>query len=113
MSKNSSKNAPGGPFRFRVSDSLNVPLRGHLLRLRLLEGRPAMKDLGPGKRIRLNAPAGGGRDVEILGHSATGGRATQERLETIRELDLVIRTEDAGDGSERVEIGWQVTGPVA
>jgi hypothetical protein len=72
-----------------------------------------MKDLAPGKRIRLSAPSGAGRDVEILGHSATGGRASQNRLETARELDLVIRTEDAGDGPERVDIGWQVTGPVA
>jgi len=113
MSKNASKTAPGGPFRFRVSDSLNVPLRGHLLRLRLLEGTPSMKDLAPGRRIRLSAPSGAGRDVAILGHSATGGRATQERLETTRELDVVIRAEDAGDGPERVEIGRQVTGPSA
>ncbi len=113
MSKNSSKTTPGGAFRFRVSDSLNVPLRGHLLRLRLLEGTPSMKDLAPGKRIRLIAPSGAGRDVEILGHSATGGRATQERIDTVRELDVVIRAQDAGDGPERVEIGWQVTGPGA
>jgi hypothetical protein len=112
MSKNSSKTA-GGAFRFRVSDSLNVPLRGHLLRLKLLEGTPSMKDLAPGKRIHLSGPSGAGRDVGILGHSATGGRATQERLENTKELDLVIRTEDAGDGPERVEIGWHVTGPVA
>jgi hypothetical protein len=113
MSKNSSSTAPGGAYRFRVSDSLNVPLRGHLLRLRLLEGMPSVKDLAPGKRIRLSGPSGASREVAILGHSATGGRATQERLEAKRELDLVIRAEDAGEGTERVEIGWQVTGPVA
>jgi hypothetical protein len=28
-------------------------------------------------------------------------------------LDLVIGTDDAGEGVERIEIGWVVTGPVA
>jgi hypothetical protein len=114
MGTNLRKAPPGGPFRFRVSDSLEVPLRGHLLRLKLHEGRPSMKDLAPGKKVRV-APEGSGqgREVPILGHSATGGRATQERLDETGELDLVIRREEAGDGSGRIGIGWQVTGPVA
>ena len=28
----------GGPFRFRVSDSVDVPLRGRMLRLRVIGG---------------------------------------------------------------------------
>ena len=103
----------GGPFRFRVSDSLEVPLRGQLLRLRLEDGSPAMTDLKPGRKVRLVSPSGAAREVQIVGHSATGGRATQERLEKTRELDLVIARGDAGEGGERVDIGWALTGPVS
>jgi len=107
---NASGNA-GGPFRFRVSDSLEVPLRGHLLRLRRVEGQPSMKELAPGSTIRVSAPSGETRNVVILGHSATGGRATQLRLETTGELDIVIPREQAGDGEQRIGIGWSVSGP--
>lgn len=93
-------------YRFRVSDSLEVPLRGQLLRLRLIEGMPDMSELAPGKRIRLISPSGETREVTILDHSETGGRATQERLEKTRELDLVISIDAARD----VDIGWFVTG---
>ena len=112
MSTNSANTAPGGAFRFRVSDSQDVPLRGHLLRLKLLEGSPSMKDLKVGRKVRVSGPTGDDRDITILGHSATGGTAKQSRLADTRELDLVIRKEDAGVGVERIEIGWQVTGPI-
>jgi hypothetical protein len=101
----------GGAFRFRVSDSLEVPLRGHLLRLRRIEGSPSMKDLAPGQTIRVAGPDGTTRDVTILGHSATGGRASQKRLDTTGELDIVIPREQAGDGEARIAIGWSVSGP--
>ena len=54
------------------------------------------------------SPRGETHDVEILGHSATAGRATQARLEATRELDIVIAKKD----SKNVDIGWWVTGPV-
>jgi hypothetical protein len=103
----------GGAFRFRVSDSLEVPLRGHLLRLRRLEGHPSMKDLKAGRRIRLQSPAGVAREVTILSHSETGGRATQRRLDRIGELDVIISRADAGEGENRIGIGWTAGGPVA
>jgi hypothetical protein len=95
-----------GAFRFRISDSLEVPLRGHMLRLRLLEGSPSMKVLGPGKELTVVSPAGERRIVRIIGHSATGGRATQSRLDTTRELDIIISSHDAGEGRDRIGIGW-------
>ncbi len=101
-----------GGFRFRVSDALEVPLRGMLLRLRLLDGAPSMKDLAPGRKMRIGSAAGTERLVTIVGHSSTGGRATQDRLERTRELDVVIPKQEAGQGAERVDIGWHVTGPV-
>jgi hypothetical protein len=101
-----------GPFRFAVSDSLEVPLRGHLLRLRLVEGSPSMKDLQPGRTVRAVSPANERREITILGHSATGGVASQARLERTRELDLVVSGADAGAGPSRIEIGWSVAGPV-
>ena len=42
-----------GSFRFRVSDAVQVPLRGMLLRLRLNEGAPSVKDLAVGRTLRL------------------------------------------------------------
>jgi hypothetical protein len=95
-----------GAFRFRVSDSLEVPLRGHMLRLRLLEGSPSMKELGRGRKLGIVSPAGERRTVKIIDHSATGGRATQSRLDTTRELDVVISSQDAGEGRDRIGIGW-------
>lgn len=109
MAKN---DGAGGPFTFRVSDSLEVPLRGHLLRLKVREGSPAMTDLKPGRRLRLVSPDGKERTVTVVGHSTTGGRATQERLDTLRELDVVISSTDAGAYEDRVGIGWMATGPV-
>lgn len=102
----------GGTPRFRISDTFVVPLRGQMLRLKLLDGKPSMKDLAPGKTIRLEGPRGQSRTVKIVDHAATGGRQTQDRLETTRELDVVISAEDAGSGDERVAIGW-FAGPSA
>jgi hypothetical protein len=109
-----SRNEPSrtrGPFEFRVSDSLEVPLRGHLLRLNLREGTPSMKDLQPGRKLRAISPAGERRDLTIVGHSATGGRATQERLDREQQVDLVVSRADGGEGASEIEIGWSVTGP--
>ena len=100
------------PFRFRVSDSLAVPLRGHMLRLRLLEGGPAVGDLGVGRRLTLKSPTGAARTITIRDHAVTGGRPTQERLDRTGEFDVIISAEDAGRGEELVGIGWVVTGPV-
>lgn len=113
MSTNSGKTASGEAFRFRVSDSMDVPLRGHLLRLKLLEGDPSVKDLAPGRKLRVSGRSGDGREVAILGHSSTGGRVTKAGLRRTGEVDVVIRKEDAGAGAERIEIGWEATGPVA
>lgn len=98
--------AEHGAFRFRVSDSLAVPLRGHLLRLRLVDGSPSMKELSPGRTLTIVSPTADERTVTIIGHSATGGRATQSRLDTTRELDVVISGEDAGEGRALIGIGW-------
>lgn len=99
-----------GAFRFRVSDAVDVPHRGVLLRLRLLEGRPSLDELRPGRRLVLRSPDGEERRVRVQDYSVTGGRATQARLERTRELDVVISRADAYQGGRRVEIGWLVVG---
>lgn len=109
----SKKDGAGGPFTFRVSDSLEVPLRGHLLRLKLREGAPSMRDLKPGTRLRIASPGGRERTVTVVAHGVTGGRASQERLETTKELDIVISNTDAGAYEDRIGIGWIATGPVS
>jgi hypothetical protein len=103
----------GGPFTFRVSDSLDVPQRGHLLRLRLNAGTPSMKDLHRGQKLRIVSPDGKERTVTILDHAVTGGRATQNRLEETRELDVVISSVDAGAYDDLIGIGWTASGPVS
>jgi hypothetical protein len=104
---------PGDSFRFRVSDAVEVPLRGYLLRLRLLEGAPRITDLRPGRFLRLRAPDGAERIVRVLDYAVTGGRASQTRLERARELDVIISREDALRGGRPVAIGWMVVGTAA
>jgi hypothetical protein len=107
MAKN--RKSAGGAFRFRVSDSVVVPLRGRMLRLRVVDGAPSMGDLKRGSVLLLTAPDGDERRVTILDHAVTSGRASQHRLETVRELDVVIADDDA---VEAIAIGWYASGPV-
>lgn len=103
---------PGGSYRFRVSDSLGVPLRGHMLRLRLVGGHPALSDLAVGKRLLIGDGATS-RAVTIRAHSVTSGHMTQARLDARGELDVMITTEDAAGDGAPVRIGWFAEGPVA
>lgn len=103
--------ADGAAFRFRVSDAFDVPLRGTMLRLRTVEGRPRIREVSPGRRLQLVRPDGRQRDITVRDLAATGGRQTQDRLDRIRELDIVISLEDAGTGDDRVDIGWIAAGP--
>jgi hypothetical protein len=100
----------GSAFEFRVSDVVDVPLRGIMLRLRLLDGEPALGDLAVGESLDLRAPDGTGRRVRIAAHPVTGGKPSQQRLERTREFDVLIAEEAAG--GEPVEIGWTARGPV-
>ncbi|HEX6938120.1 MAG TPA: hypothetical protein VF158_01815 [Longimicrobiales bacterium] len=103
----------GGSFRFRVSDAVEVPHRGMLLRLRLMEGLPSIAELGPGRYLRLRAPDGAERWVQVLDFAIVGGRPTQARLERTRELDVVVPMADAHRDGRTIEIGWQVVGTAA
>ena len=108
----SNKKKSGGPFRFRVSDSVQVPLRGQLLRLKLLEGEPALPDVSPGRKIRVQSPDGKQGVIVIKDFSATAGFPSQEKLERYRELDIVVAAQDAVLEGEEIEIGWTASGPV-
>lgn len=101
-----------GSYRFNVSDALDVPLRGFLLRLRLIDGTPSVKDIGTGTRLRLVAPDGRDRVVTVSGKSVTGGRNTQGRLDQTGQIDVLISSDDAYAGDEPVTIGWKAEGPV-
>lgn len=100
------------PAHFNVSDALDVPLRGFLLRLRLTGGDFSVKNAGPGTRLRLVAPDGTERIVTILAKSLTGGRNTQERLQKTGQLDLIISSDDAYADNVPVGIGWRAELPV-
>lgn len=108
----SRKKKASGPFQFRVSDSVQVPLRGYLLRLKLLNGEPLLDDLSPGRRIRVRAPSGRERVITVKDFSATAGFPSQEKLEQHRELDIVVDTADGVVDGEEIDIGWIASGPV-
>ena len=98
-------------FELRVSDSLVVPLRGQLLRMRVTRGSPKAADLAPGKRLRIRAPNGRDRVVEILAQSLTAGKFTQQRLDKTKEVDLIIAEQDAKFDGDTIDIGWTANGP--
>jgi hypothetical protein len=105
------KKTDGGAFRFRVSDVVDVPLRGIMLRLRVLDGKPDLGDLAVGRELLLNSPGGEERRVVIAAHSVTGGKPTQARLDRTREFDVIVQP--MGAAAEPVEIGWTAAGPVS
>lgn len=98
-------------YRFRVSDAYFVPLRGWMLRLKLLDGEFDPRMLKPGSSLRLVAPDGEDRVVTVKGLSTTGGRQKKARVDAYAEYDLVISPEDAVRDDRKVDIGWEATAP--
>lgn len=98
-------------FRFRVSDAASVPLRGYLLRLKLIEGEPSLDRLRTGATLTLQAPDGSEREIRVKAHSATAGRPSRDRLQATREVDIIISRADAGSEDQVVDIGWEVGPP--
>jgi hypothetical protein len=106
------KKKSSGPFQFRVSDSVAVPRRGYMLRLKVLDGAPALRDVAPGRKLRLRGPNGSERVVVIADYSATEGFPSQEKLDERRELDIVVSQDDGVVNGEEIDIGWTASGPV-
>jgi hypothetical protein len=96
-------------FRFRVSDSYFIPLRGWMLRLKLLEGDFEPDMLAPGRPLRLSAPDGQERTVTVKGLSVTGGFQKKQRVDAYKEFDVVIPEEDALRDDRQIAIGWEAT----
>lgn len=95
-------------FRFNVSDACMVPLRGWMLRLKLVEGDFDPSMLSPGSTFRLRSPDGEGWTATVKGLSATAGRQTRKRVEKYKEFDIVIPASDAVRDGGEVAIGWSV-----
>lgn len=93
-------------FRFNVSDSYHIPLRGWMLRLKLVEGSFDPSMLSPGKTFRVVGPDGEERTVTVKGLSVTGGRQTKARVEEYHEFDVVIPAGDGVVDGREIEIGW-------
>jgi hypothetical protein len=93
-------------YRFRVSDAYLVPLRGWMLRLKLLDGTFEPSMLKPGSQLRLRSPDGEERTVSVLGWGATGGRQRKERVQAYREFDIVIPGDEAVRDGRPVDLGW-------
>jgi hypothetical protein len=94
-------------YRFRVSDAFAVPLRGWLLRLKLLDGAFEPRMLKPGTSFRLVAPDGEERVVSVVGLAATAGNQTRKRVDTYAEFDIVISDQDAVREGRAVDLGWE------
>jgi hypothetical protein len=95
-------------YRFRVSDAYFVPLRGWLLRLKLLEGDFEPSSLKPGSTFRLVSPDGSARAVQVKGLAATAGKQSRQRVETYGEFDIVIDEADAVQDGRTVDLGWEI-----
>ena len=98
-------------FEFNVSDSLVLPLRGRLLRLRLRNGSAPVAAVAVGRKLIVRAPDGRERTIRILDHALTGGAVTQGRMDKTRELDIVVTAEDGILDGDPIDIGWTVRGP--
>ena len=106
------KKTQSGPFEFRISDSVAVPRRGYLLRLKLLNGAPALDEVAPGRKLRVRGPSGDERIVLIKDYSATEGKPSQDKLDKFRALDIVVAQDDAMVDGREIGIGWMASGPV-
>ena len=93
-------------FEMSVSDVLDVPLRGQVLRLKVTRGTPQAAALTKGKRLRVSGP-GGEHVVRIVDHSITGGNVTQKRLEKYREFDALIEPADGGSDRLPIDFGYR------
>jgi hypothetical protein len=47
----------------------------------------------------------------ILAHSVTSGMPTQKRLDSNRELDVIVASDIAAGNGDPVMIGWTASGP--
>jgi hypothetical protein len=106
------KKKDSGPFQFRISDSVAVPRRGYLLRLKLLNGAPALDDVAPGRKLRVRGPTGDERVIVIKDYSATEGKPSQDKLDKFRALDIVVAQDDGLQDGREIGIGWMASGPV-
>src|SRR5687768_198882 len=86
-------------FGMQVSDVVDVPLRGQMLRLKITSGSVSVADLAVGRKLRLTGPNGEQQVVEIIAHPVSGGNVTQKRIDKYREFDALVRPVDneAGD----------------
>ena len=78
-------------FEMKVSDIVEVPLRGQMLRLKVVSGAVAVSDLAVGRKLRLTGPSGEQQVVEIVAHTLSGGNVTQKRLDQYGEFDALVR----------------------
>ena len=92
----------------KVSDVVDVPLRGQVLRLKITGGVPSVGDLAVGRRLRVRSPRGEEHVVRIVDHSITGGQVTQKRMEKVREFDVLIKPDDGSVERLPINFGYTV-----
>lgn len=99
-------------FELRVSDVVDVPLRGLLLRLKVVSGQPRTGDIAVGRKLSVRGSSGAQQTVRIVAHSITGGNVSQARLDQVRELDVLV-TSDESTKLLPIDFGSTVFGPLS
>lgn len=95
------------PFGMTVSDIMDVPLRGLVLRLKVVSGSAKVAELAIGRKLRLIGPSGEHQVVRILAHPLAGGKVTQKRLDKYGEFDALIGPADAGGTTAPINFGFR------
>jgi hypothetical protein len=93
-------------FEMAVSDVVDVPYRGQMLRLKVVSGKANAADLAAGKRLRVRGPAGE-HVVRIVDHGITGGKVTQARLDKYGEFDALIKPDDGSSERLPIDFGYR------
>jgi len=100
----------GGKRKFRVIDSMDAPVRGRVIRLRLSEGRPPTVGELKGARLTARSPGGEEETLLVLGFAIVGGKPSNGRLSRTGRADLVV-TLEGNQERPTVRTGWEIVGP--
>lgn len=94
---------------FRVIDALDAPHGGRIVRLRVLEGHPTVKEL-KGATLEARPPGNGDqRLLRVRNFAILGGRPSDRRIAQSKRCDLVI--DDLTPGDDAVDVGWELRLP--
>ena len=97
---------------FKVSDIMDGPHKGWILRLRLHTGEaPTIKEI-KGARMALRSAEGVSREVVVRSFPTFGGKPSDDRLARSGRLDVSVEPADSGAEAPSVVERWELVGPL-